>query len=253
MKVYNVSMLAKLAGVSVRTLHHYDDIGLLKPSFRSSSGYRKYQRDDLLRLQQILFYRELDFSLAEIRDILDDPDYDEVQALVNHRKSIEQRVERLSNLLKTLDKTLLHYKEESMALTDEELYEGFSREKIERCKKEVEEKYDPKLVSTSRERVGKMSRNEWNRTKDEGEAIAGDMAGVMNNASPESAEAQAIVKRHHDWIENFYPADRDTYKGLGMTYAQNPEFREYYDKFRPGLADFMCAAMGYFADRELDS
>ena len=99
MKVYTVSRLAKLAGVSVRTLHHYDETGLLKPSFRSESGYRQYQREDLLRLQQILFYRELDFSLSEIKDILDDPEYDEVQALVSHRQSIEQRIERLSNLL----------------------------------------------------------------------------------------------------------------------------------------------------------
>ena len=99
MKVYTVSRLAKLAGVSVRTLHHYDVTGLLTPSFRSDSGYRQYQREDLLRLQQILFYRELDFSLSEIKDILDDPEYDEVQALVSHRQSIEQRIERLSNLL----------------------------------------------------------------------------------------------------------------------------------------------------------
>jgi DNA-binding transcriptional MerR regulator len=251
MKIYTVSRLAKLAGVSVRTLHHYDEIGLLKPSFRSESGYRKYQREDLLRLQQILFYRELDFSLTEIKDMLDDPDYDEVQALINHRKSIEQRIERLSSLLNTIDKTINHYKEETMVLTDEELYEGFSKEQIERYNKEVDEKYDPELVKTSRERMSRMSRREWHETKDEGEKISKDLAEFMGNASPDSKEVQAVIKRHHTWIEKFYPANAETYKGLGRTYVENHEFREYYDKFRPGLAAFICAAMEYFADIQL--
>ncbi len=251
MTVYNVSRLAKLAGVSVRTLHHYDEIGLLKPSFRSDSGYREYQREDLLRLQQILFYRELDFSLTEIRGILDDPEYDEVQALVKHRQTIKERIGRLSNLLATIDKTIKHYKEETMTLTDEELYEGFSKEKIERYKKEVDEKYDPELVKTSRERMSKMSRREWHETKDEGETISRELADLMGKASPDSKEVQAVIKRHHAWIEKFYPANGDTYKGLGKTYTENPEFRAYYNRFKPGLAEFLCAAMEYYADREL--
>ncbi len=251
MKVYTVSMLAKLAGVSVRTLHHYDEIGLLKPSFRTDSGYRKYQREDLLRLQQILFYRELDFSLTGIKDILDDSEYDEVQALKDHRNTIEKRIERLSNLLKTIDKTISHYKEETMTLTDEELYEGFSKENIERYKKEVDEKYDPELVKTSRERMSKMSRREWHETKDEGDAITRELADFMGKASPESKEVQTIIKRHHAWIEKFYPANAETYKGLGMTYKENPEFRAYYDKYKPGLADFLCTAMEFYADSQL--
>ncbi len=250
MKTYTVSKLAKLAGVSVRTLHHYDETGLLKPSFRSDAGYRQYQREDLLRLQQILFYRELDFSLTEIKDILDDPEYDEVQALVSHRKSIEQRIERLSNLLNTLDKTILDYKENTMALTDEELYEGFSKEQIKRYKKEVDEKYDPELVKTSRERMGKMDKKQWQEVKDEGGAIAIEMAKLMN-LPPYAPEVQKMVERHHAWIENFYPANADTYKGLGVTYAENPEFREFYEKYKTGLADFFCAAMEHFADNNL--
>ncbi len=251
MKVYTVSRLAKLAGVSVRTLHHYDEIGILKPSFRSDNGYRGYKREELLRLQQILFYREMDFSLTEIKDILDDPEYDEVQALVKHRQTIEERIGRLSNLLATIDKTIKHYKEETMTLTDEELYEGFSKEKIERYKKEVDDKYDPELVKTSRERMGKMSRREWYETKDEGEKISKDMSELMGNSSTDSKEVQAIIKRHHAWIEKFYTANAETYKGLGKTYVENPEFRAYYDKFKPGLAEFLCAAMEYYADKQL--
>ena len=251
MKAYTVSKLARLAGASVRTLHHYDEIGLLKPSFRSDSGYRKYQREDLLRLQQILFYRELDFSLNEIKDILDDPDYDEIQALVNHRRSIEQRIEKLSNLLNTLDKTLLCYKEDTMVLTDEELYEGFSKERIERYNREVDEKFGTGTVQASRERIGKLSKKQGQAVKGEGGAIALEMAELMG-LPPESPEVQKLVKRHHAWIENFWTPNAESYKGLGREYAANPEFRAFYDKYKVGLADYFCAAMQYYADTDLD-
>ena len=249
MKVYTVSKLAKLAGVSVRTLHHYDETGLLKPSFRSGSGYRQYQRADLLRLQQILFYRELEFSLSEIKDILDDPDYDEVQALVNHRHNLEQRIERLTNLLNTLDKTISQYKEGTMVLTDEELYEGFSKEQIERYNKEVDEMYGPGTVEATRERIGKLSKKQWQGVKEEGEAINLEIAELMD-LSPEAPEVQKMVKRHHAWINNFWTPNAESYKGLGKGYVENPEFREFYDKYKTGLADFLCAAMKHYADTE---
>ena len=203
-----------------------------------------------MRLQQILFYRELDFSLNEIKDILDDPEYDEVQALVNHRQSIEQRIERLSNLLVTLDKTISHYKEDTMVLTDEELYEGFSKEQIERYNKEVDEMYGPGTVKATRERIGKLSKEQWQEVKEEGGAINIEMAELMD-LPPESPEVQKLVKRHHAWIENFWTSTAETYKGLGRGYVENPEFRDFYDKYKPGLAVFLCKAMECFADRQL--
>lgn len=251
MKVYSISKLAKLAGVSVRTLHHYDEIGLLKPSFRNDAGYRQYQREDLLRLQQVLFYRELDFSLIEIKDILDDPDYNEIQALVNHRHSIEKRIERLSNLLVTLDKTISYFREETMALTDEELYEGFSKEQIERYNREVDERFGPGAVQASRERIGKLSKKQWQAVKEEGGVVILEMAELMD-LPPESPEVQKLIKRHHAWIENFWTPNAESYKGLGRGYTENPEFRAFYDKYKIGLADFFCAAMEYYAETELD-
>ena len=250
MKIYTVSRLAKLAGVSVRTLHHYDETGLLKPSFRSDSGYRQYQREDLLRLQQILFYRELDFTLNEIKGILDDPEYDEVQALVNHRQSIEQRIKRLSNLLTTIDKTISHYREDAMTLTDEELYEGFSKEQIERYNKEVDEMFGPGTVKASRERIGKLTKKQWQEVKKEGEVINLEMAELMD-LPPESPDVQKLIKRHYTWIENFWTPNAESYKGLGRGYVENPEFREFYDKYKPGLADFLSAAMEYYAEKNL--
>ncbi len=141
---HTVHQLASLAGISVRTLHHYDHIGLLKPSARSAAGYRLYGTEDLLRLQQILLYRELDLPLEEIRRILDDPGFDPVRALAQHRRTLELHAERLARLLHTIDRTIARLTEVDMSLSDEELYEGLPKEQVDRWKREVNERYDPK-------------------------------------------------------------------------------------------------------------
>ena len=146
-KAYTVSQLAEMAGVSVRTQHHNDHIDLLKPSSRTVAGYRLYGERDLLRLQQILFFKELDFPLSEIRAILDDPEFDQIEALENHRRLLQGRAERLTHLLRTIDKTIQRLTEDNMTMTDEELYEGFTKEQIERYKREAREMYDSELVA----------------------------------------------------------------------------------------------------------
>jgi len=148
-KAYTISQLAKMAGVSVRTLHHYDHIGLLKPSSRTTAGYRLYEEQDLLRLQQILFFKELEFPLKEIRDILDDPEFDQIKALENHRRLLQKRTERLARLLKTIDKTIQRLEEDNMTMTDKELYEGFTQEQIERYKRQARELYDQRSRACS--------------------------------------------------------------------------------------------------------
>ena len=249
-KAYTVSQLAEMAGVSVRTLHHYDHIDLLKPSSRTTAGYRLYEEQDLLRLQQILFFKELDFPLSEIRDILDDPDFDQVQALENHRRLLQGRAKRLTHLLRTIDKTIQRLTEDNMTMTDEELYEGFTKEQIERYKREAREMYDPELVAESERRVRNMSRAQWNAVKEEGDQVTRAIAEVADRA-PGDPEVQALIARHHAWIEHFYPASAELYRGLGQGYAEHPDFREFYDKYRPGLADFMQTAMAYYADHAL--
>lgn len=250
MTAYTISQLAKMAGVSVRTLRHYDQIGLLVPSSRSPAGYRQYERQDLLRLQQILFFRELDFPLDEIQAILDDPGFDQVQALEGHRRRLEQRMARLTQLLHTVDKTLLQLTEDDMALTDEELYAGFTKEQRERYEREVNTLYDPEIVKATNRRIRKMSKAQWQAVKDEGGNVARDIAAVAD-LPPDAPEVQARIARHHAWIENFYPANADGYRGLGQMYAEHDEFRAFYEQFRPGLADFMRTAMVCYADTVL--
>lgn len=250
MNAYTVSQLAKMAGVSVRTLHHYDNIGLLGPSARSKAGYRLYQKADLLRLQQILFFKELDFPLNQIKDILDDPHFDKVDALESHRQLLHQEIGRLTCLLKTIDKTLDDLTEDTMTLTDAELYEGFSPEKIARYKQEARELYDPDLVEQSEKRVRKMSKTQWQAVKQEGDDVTRGLAQLMGSP-PNSEAVQQLIARHHAWIENFYPASAEIYRGLGQMYTDNPEFRQFYDNYRPDLADFMQTAMTHYADHIL--
>ena len=250
MKTYTVSRLAALAGVSVRTLHHYHHIGLLKPSSRTEAGYRLYAEADLLRLQQILFFRELDVPLDEIRRILERPGFDQVQALEQHRRMLQERAGRLARLLQTIDKTIQMLTEDTVELTDAELYEGFTKEEAERYQREAREMYDPALVQESERRIRKMSKAQWQALKAEGDAVTRGLAALMGT-DPGDARAQKLMARHHAWIENFYPCSAEVYRGLGQGSAQHPDFRKFYDKYAPNLSDFMCAAMAYYADHTL--
>ncbi|MEZ4769799.1 MAG: MerR family transcriptional regulator [Caldilineales bacterium] len=243
--------LATLAGVSVRTLHHYDQIGLLTPTSRTAAGYRQYGPDDLLRLQQILFFRELDVPLAEIRAILDDPGFDQVEALENHRRLLQLQAERLAQLIRTVDKTLHNLTEDTMTLTDEELYEGFSKEQIESYQNEARERWgSTDAYQESQRRVRNMSKAQWQAVKDQGDEATRLMAGLMGR-DPADPEVQAAIARHHAWIENFYNAPAEMYAGLGQMYVDDPRFRAHYDAYAPDLADFMRDAMQIYADTVL--
>ena len=247
---YTVRRLAGMAGVSVRTLHHYDHIGLLAPSARTAAGYRLYGTKDLLRLQQILLFKEFDLPLDEIRRILDDPGFDPVRALAQHRRTLELRAERLARILNTIDRTIARLTEVDMSLTDEELYEGLPKETVDRWKREVNERYDPQLVAESNRRAHAMGKDQWNAVKAEQDAISRRMGELMGRA-PGDPEVQATIARQHAWIENFYACSAEMFKGLGQLYTDNPEFRANYDKVRPGLADFMRDAMSYYAEHSL--
>jgi DNA-binding transcriptional MerR regulator len=208
---------------------------------------------DLLRLQQILFFKELELPLSQVRAILDDPRFDQVRTLREHRQALLARGERLRLLLATIDKTIdrLTKGDETM-MTDEELYEGFTKEQVERYKREARERYDPALVAESERRVSRMSREQWAAVKAEGDQVTREIAALADR-SPADAEVQALMARHHAWIEHFYPCSAKVYRGLGQLYAENAEFRATYDRYRTGLADFMQLAMTVYADEVLEA
>lgn len=250
MERYTVSIVAKISGVTIRTLQHYDKIGLLKPFERARSGYRYYSKNELYRLQQILFFKELGFSLKKITHLLDDPTFDVEEALIYQREELEQRKIRLNLLLNTIDKTIQQLKEENKMITDEELYEGFSEEEVSAWKKEVEEKYDADVVAESYRNVKKMTKREFADVKAEQENVAKELAEVMDQPI-DSDIVQSLIQRHHSTNERFYKTDAEVYKGLGDMYVNDERFTAFYDKYKPGLARFLRDAMHYYSDNFL--
>jgi len=139
-----------------------------------------------------------------------------------------------------------------MPLSDSELYKGFSKEKIERYNREVRESYDPEIVSRVNRKVRNLSKEQWRTLKQEGVEIAIGLATLMNR-EPADSDVQALIARQHTWIENFYPADAEVFRGLGAMYTTNPEFRAHYDQFAPSLADFLHKAMEHYAGTVLEN
>ena len=247
MKAYTIGQVANMAGVSVRTLHHYDHIGLLTPSARTAAGYRLYGEAELLRLQQILFFKELDLPLEEIGRILDDPGFDPVESLRHHRQLLQREMERLADLLNTIDKTIHRLTEDDMQMTDDELYAGFTPEQADRYRREARERYGTGVVEKAEQRAKQMSKAEWQAHGEEGEAVTIGLAERMDRPV-DDPEVQALIARHHAWIEAFYPASAERYRGLGQLYVTHPEFRAFYDNYSEGLADFIAEAMAHYAD-----
>lgn len=249
MKIYTVQKLATLAGVSVRTLHHYDQIGLLKPSKRTDAGYRLYGPKDLLKLQQVLFYRELEFPLEQVKKMINKSSFNMVKALEQHRKMLLDRNERTKVLINTIDKTISNLKEENM-LNDEELYEGFSKEEAKKLKEYAEEAartWDQGMVRESYNRVRKLTKEQWQAVRKEGEDNTKLLASLMAR-DPASPEVQAAIRKHYDHLNNFYTPNPEMYRGLGSMYVSDVRFRAHYDKYAKGLADFIKKAIDVFCD-----
>lgn len=258
MSLYSVKKLAKLAGVSVRTLHHYDRMGLLKPSVRTEARYRLYGENELLRLQQILFYKELDFSLHEIHRILTDPAFDVLTALQSHRLSLETRRDRLTTLLTTIDKTMSTLKGESVMLSDAELYEGFSKEQAEAYRREAVAKYGAETIEASENELRSKGKERFAQLKAESEAVTKALVNLMNQ-DPTSSNVQQQVARHYALIRQFWGesvcADKDmaeAYKGLGQLYVDDLRYTvSMCGQENPSFATFMNKAMVHFADTQI--
>jgi DNA-binding transcriptional MerR regulator len=243
--MYTVKQLAQLAGVSIRTLHHYDEVGLLKPVRNNQNGYRYYGEKELLRLQQILFFRELEFSLDEIKSILDSPQFDQHQALENQYQLLTEKKNRLTKILKTISKTI-NTLEGGEKMTDQELYEGLSTEQIEAYKKEAQERWGhTEAYRQSQERVAKWTREDWNRLKAESGAILTQLAELMDQPVT-NAQVQDLIGRYHQHMNNFYDCSIEIYAGLGKMYIQDERFKATYEKIKPGLAQFISEGIAHY-------
>ena len=234
-----------MAGVTPRTLHHYDDIGLLRPSRIGDNGYRYYGEDALLKLQQILFYRELDFPLADIKKIMGRRDFDVLGALQSHKDALQKQAMRLNRLLTTVDNTIHHLKGEKI-MSQKGLFEGFSEEEQEKYASEAEQLYDPETVRESNRKWKAYSAAKKEAIMTEGKQIYQDMIAAMPRGAS-SAEVQAIVERWYKHMDYFWTPDLDQLLDLANGYNDDPKFKANFDRMHPNLAEFMLEAVKVYA------
>jgi DNA-binding transcriptional MerR regulator len=249
-RTYQVREVARLAGVTVRALHHYDEIALLVPSGRTEAGYRLYTGDDLLRLQQILIGRELGMPLEEIKRSLDDPGFDRRAALERQRKEIEKRAERAAAMLRAIDVALAALTNEGgktmKDMSKEEitaLFDGFDPSQYE---EEVKERWGKtEAYKESARRTSKYTKADWERYKAESHAIMTDAAELFRSGAPtEGDEAMAVAERHRLSIDRwFYPCGPQMHAGLADMYEADARFAESIDKYAPGLTPWWSAAI----------
>lgn len=239
--MFTVKQLSKLAGVTPRTLHHYDSIGLLKPSRVGDNGYRYYGEDALLRLQQILFYRELDIPLDDIKKIMGRRDFDVLGALQSHKDALNKQVSRLNRLINTVDNTINHLKGKDI-MSEKAYFEGFNEEEQEKYALEAEELYGAEGVRASMKKWKGYSAEQKRRIMEEGSRNYTDMIAAMPKGA-DSPEAQAIVERWRKHMDYFWTPKLDQLLDLANGYNDDPRFKANFDRMHPQLAEFMREAV----------
>jgi MerR family transcriptional regulator, thiopeptide resistance regulator len=237
---YSVGQVAGSAGVTIRALHHYDEIRLLSPSGRSAAGYRIYEEADLERLQRILFYQELGFTLEEIAAIMDDPRTDAVGHLRRQRGLLIERIERLRTMVTAIDYEMEAQKM-GIHLTPEERFEIFGDFRPEDYAEEVEQRWGgTEAYRQSQRRVAAYTKEDWQRIKAEEEVRANLAAAFAAGLAPDSDDAMAAAEAHRQHISRwFYECSYDIHRGLTDMYVNDDRFRAHYDALVPGLARFI--------------
>lgn len=249
---YTVNQLAKLSGVSIRTLHYYDEIELLKPSFIGDNNYRYYEDEALLKLQQILFYRKLDFSLSDIQRILSDKHFDKIKALESHKLILEKNIDQTKNLIDTINKTIAHLRgKKTMKL--EEIFDGFDAEKQAMYENFLIESGVPeKIIDSVRNKVDNWTKEDWMKNKKEADALYAALADAINHHhSASSLEVQKLIKQHYEMTKIFWTPNQESYIGLSQLYCSHPDFVKFYDAIHPKLLTLLVEAMKIYAEQNL--
>jgi DNA-binding transcriptional MerR regulator len=242
---FTVGELAKLTGITVRTLHHYDEIGLVQPSDRSRAGYRLYDEGDVLRLQQVLLYRELGLPLDRIAAVLDDPGHSAHASLLEHREVLVQKRARIDAMLAALDSALRHEKGRT-AMKPEDvktMFEGFDPAQYADEAKQTWGTTDS--YKESMRRTKQYGKPEWEAIRSEADAIYARFAELMREgARPDDARVRGVVEAHRTHIDRwFYPCSTEMHRGLAEMYVADPRFTANFDKVAPGLAQFIRDAV----------
>lgn len=244
---YTVQQLAKTAGISSRTLRYYDEIGLLKPARLTSSRYRIYGPKEVDRLQQILFFRELGVGLEQIREIINDPSFDSLTALREHRVKLLEKKQQLELLINNVEKTIAQY-EGRIIMTDQEKFEGFKQKLIDENEakygKEVREKYGDEAVDKSYRKMKEMTQEQYAEFEKLGQMVLDTLKEAMAAGDPASELAQKAADLHRQWLcftwDNY---SKEAHAGLAQMYVNDERFAAYYDRIKPGAAKFLRDAV----------
>ncbi|MEV8018923.1 MerR family transcriptional regulator [Streptomyces sp. NPDC086554] len=235
---YSVGQVAGFAGVTVRTLHHYDEIGLLVPSERSHAGHRRYSDADMDRLQQVLFYRELGFPLDEVAALLDDPDTDPREHLRRQHGLLTARITKLQEMAAAVE-TAMEAKKMGINLTPEEKFEVFGDHDPDQYAEEVEQRWgDTEAYRESQRRAASYTKDDWKRLNDEAAAINARMSDLLDRGLPaDSVEAMDVAEEHRRFISRFhYDCSYEIHTCLGEMYVADERFTATYEAIHPGLA-----------------
>jgi DNA-binding transcriptional MerR regulator len=252
---YSVKQLAKLAGITVKTLHLYDKIGLLKPAERTDARYRLYRKEELLRLQQILFYKELDFPLKEIFLIMDDPDFDLDLALQGHKRMLQAKKARIGILMKTIDNTIHSLKNQTM-LKLEDLYEGLSADEARNYREQAIDSYGEEVVLHAEQHLKSLSKAEMQalvvKQKELGKAIL-----LLKDLPADSIQVQELVHEHYLNTRKLWgthhASDKqaEAYYGLGQLYLSDERFTSEFGASGPEFRAFISEAIKVYASSRL--
>lgn len=251
---YTVQKLARLAGVSARTLRYYDEIGILKPARISSSGYRIYGQKEVDLLQQILFYRELGVELESIKKIITSPSFDGVMALREHHVKLLAKREQLDQLIKNVEKTIA-MKEGRIEMTDIEKFEGFKQRLIdeneEKYGKEAREKYGDEVVDKSNAYFRNMSKEEFDKMNSLSEQVLETLAEAVKTGDPAGPLGQKAADLHKQWISLCWGHyDKEAHANLAQMYVDDERFTAYYDdRVQPGAAMFLRDAIKIYTGK----
>lgn len=241
-----ISEVAKLTGITVRTLHYYDEIGLLKPSEITEDGYRLYSREDLEILQQILFFRELDFPLSQIKEIMNNPNYDKEEALKKQKELLIQQRQRIEGLIKLIEKRIEG--DNNMSFKEFDMNE--IEENKKKYAKEVKERWGTsKAYEESEKKTSSYNKEKWGDINQETSEIFKGFA-ELRNSDPGSEEVQELVRRWQKYItDNFYTCTNEILSGLGLMYVEDERFKENLDKNGEGTAKLMAEAIKIYCSK----
>ncbi|QQZ08948.1 MerR family transcriptional regulator [Heyndrickxia vini] len=249
---YTVQKLARLAGVSTRTLRYYDEIGILKPARMNTSGYRIYGQNEVDRLQQILFYRELGIELESIKNIMNTPGFDGTKALKDHREKLLEKRKQLDVLIENVNKTIC-LKEGRIEMTDQEKFEGFKKKMIEENEEkygeEIRNKYGNETIDQSNAKLMNMTQDQYERfTKLEKQVIE-TLVEAFATGDPSSELAQKTADLHKQWLTYTWKEySKEAHAGLAQMYVDDERFKSYYEK-QPGMTEFLRDAIHIYTKK----